>query len=105
MADILIKDVKIPKNCDYCNADLAIAAHCIMVQRIVLPSEYDISKRHPSCPLRDVPPHGDLIDASKIVLEYGGLAKISPYDFAGTAKYFVKQIESQPVVIPASEEK
>ena len=49
----------------------------------------------------ELPPHGDLIDVSKIVLEYGGLAKISPHDFVGIAKYFAKQIEGQPVVVPA----
>ena len=102
---VLIKGLEIPRNCNYCNASLAMAAQCIMVQRLVLPSEYDVNKRHPSCPLREVPPHGDLIDRSKIVLEYSGLVKIPHFDFTGTAEYFAEQIRVQPVVISASEEK
>jgi len=39
-----------------------------------------------------------LIDADSIVLDYGGLAKISPYDFQGIAEYFLKQIRRLPTV-------
>ena len=39
-----------------------------------------------------------LIDIDKLSLYYGGLAKISPYDFEGTAKYFAYQVKAAPVV-------
>lgn len=94
---ILIVGVKIPKNCDYCNADLACAAHCIMVQRLVLPSEYDVNKRHPSCPLRDVPPHGDLIDRNAAVEES---KKPTILDLTDVPLF----LRDLPVIISASEE-
>lgn len=40
------------------------------------------------------------IDADKIVFDYSGLANISPYDFAGVAKYFADQIKAVPTVPP-----
>jgi len=45
-----------------------------------------------------------LIDADDIVLDYSGLANISPLDFRGTAEYFAKQIDAMPTVdaIPIS---
>ena len=39
-----------------------------------------------------------LIDADDIVLDYSGLANISPLDFRGTAEYFAKQIDSMPTI-------
>lgn len=95
MADILIKGIQIPKNCNYCNADLAYAAHCIMVQRIVLPSEYDVNERHPSCPLRDVPPHGDLIDRDDLPL---------PAPIEDEYKRVHEIVKNAPVILPASGE-
>lgn len=95
MPDILIRGVEIPKYCGRCSNP-----YCKLWQELD-----DLTMgRHPSCPIKELRPHGDLIDVSKITLEYGGLAKISPHDFVGTAEYFAKQIKSQPVVIPASEE-
>lgn len=38
------------------------------------------------------------IDADKIVLHYDGLAKISPRDFNGIAKYFYDQIQRSPTI-------
>lgn len=39
-----------------------------------------------------------LIDLNDLTLEYGGLSQISPHDFAGICKYFVEQLEIQPVI-------
>ena len=107
MPDILIR-MEMPRTCADCHdADLPTAiawlgAKCPWAHGIIDPGVYDLRQdRHPNCPLHELPPHGDLIDVSKIVLEYGGLAKISPHDFVGIAKYFAKQIEGQPVVVPA----
>lgn len=40
------------------------------------------------------------IDADAIVFDYGGLAKIHPYDFRGIAEYFAKQIDAMPTIEP-----
>ena len=40
------------------------------------------------------------IDADKIVFDYSGLANISPYDFAGVAKYFFDQLKATPTIAP-----
>ena len=85
MPDILIR-MEMPRSCDECPL-----ADCY----------WACNSKSKHCPLRELPEHGDLIDVSKIVLEYGGLAKISPHDFVGIAKYFAKQIEGQPVIVPA----
>ena len=91
---VFIKGVEIPKNCDYCNADLACAVKCIMTQRLVLPSEYDTSKRHPACPLGELPPHGDLIDRSEL-LENSKVNGMYPHWID------TMDIKRMPVIVPA----
>lgn len=39
-----------------------------------------------------------LIDADAVILNYGGLVHISPYDFQGIAKYFAEQIAAAPTI-------
>lgn len=39
-----------------------------------------------------------LIDLNGLVLEYVGLAKISPYDYVGICKYFANQLINSPIV-------
>ena len=98
MSDILIRGIKMPTKNPICvTIDVAGRAR----QYDLLNDCYSDNK---SYEVNELHEHGDLIDVSKITLEYGGLANISPYDFVGTAEYFAKQIESLPVVIPASEE-
>lgn len=43
-----------------------------------------------------------LIDADKVILDYSGLAKIAPNDFAGIAKYFADQIKAAPTITSES---
>ena len=38
------------------------------------------------------------IDADAVILNYGGLVYISPYDFQGIAKYFAEQIAAAPTI-------
>ena len=38
----------------------------------------------------------EYIDKDSIVLDYSGLAKISPYDFMSIAEYFANQIKIKP---------
>lgn len=39
-----------------------------------------------------------LIDADAVILNYGGLVHISPYDFQGIVKYFAEQISAAPTI-------
>lgn len=100
MADILIRGVRMPIACSDCpSRKVSVCAWM---------DDYNVKRyqfsRPSFCPLHELPEHGDLIDVSKIILEYAGLAKIGYSDFVGTAKYFAEQIKSQPVIIPASKE-
>lgn len=45
-------------------------------------------------------PHSRLIEEPGL-FHYGGLAKISPFDFIGTAKYFADQVKAMPTIIEA----
>lgn len=57
MADVLVRGLKVPKNCATCNRDLAAAVNCIYTQRLVLPTEHDMNAgRHPACPIHPIPP-------------------------------------------------
>lgn len=47
-------------------------------------------------------PHRRLIEEPEL-FHYGGLAKISPFDFIGTAKYFFDQVKAMPTIIEAEE--
>lgn len=101
MPDIIIR-MEMPKSCADCHdADLPTAiawleAKCPCVYGMNKQGVYDLRhKRHPDCPLIELPPHGDLIDMDKIRYTelYGGVE-------VTTANW----IDSLPVVAPASEE-
>lgn len=47
-------------------------------------------------------PHGRLIEEPEF-LSYGGLAKISPFNFNGIAKYFADQVKAMPTIVEAEE--
>ncbi len=98
MPDILIR-MEMPKSCADCHdADLPTAiawleAKCPYAYGMNNPGVYDLRhKRHPDCPLVELPPHGDLIDMDKIRYTelYGGVE-------VTTANW----IDSLPVVVPA----
>ena len=62
MADILIKGMKMPKSCDECWMTYeGDSDNCPVVNESV--AKYMVEeKRHPSCPLVELPPHGRLGD-------------------------------------------
>ena len=69
MSDILIRNMKIPKNCLECPCfqfewfDDDIDGYCKALKTKIM----NRSKHHPDCPLVDIPtPHGRLIDADAI---------------------------------------
>lgn len=47
-------------------------------------------------------PHSRLIEEPEL-FHYDGLAKISPLDYIGTAKYFLDQVKAMPTIIEAEE--
>lgn len=48
-------------------------------------------------------PHSRLIEEPEL-FHYGGLAKISPLDFNGIAKYFFDQVKAMPTIVEAEEQ-
>ncbi len=63
---VLIKQFKFPKCCYSCPiSDYSDELYCNLVDSVV--TEF-VTRRHPDCPLVDVPtPHGDLIDRQKLL--------------------------------------
>ena len=64
MADILIKNMEMPKACEYCPIYDEDYCQC----RLEHTFEAHWS-REKYCPLVELPPHGRLIDADKLFLE------------------------------------
>lgn len=85
---ILIKSIKMPKNCDICFI------------RDVCEYSMPLSKRPIDCPLVEVPePHGDLIDRDTLKLKHRWTD-----DFYETEYVEVNDIDDAPTIIPAEEE-
>lgn len=62
---ILIKGMKMPKNCDKCILSSSTAMRCDATKKSLVTDTYP--KRPSWCPLVKVPePHGRLIDADKL---------------------------------------
>ena len=118
MPDILIH-MEMPKSCADCHdADLPTAiawleAKCPCVYGMNEPGVYDLRhKRHPDCPLVELPEHGDLIDVSKIsIREYEQAAHDALHNGKGSILYdcgvlagaraITLLVRRAPVVIPA----
>jgi len=62
MSDILIKNEKMPKNCEECPLNYY---ECALLDKFAeeIMMYYGGNSRHPDCPLIEVPKHGRLIDA------------------------------------------
>jgi len=121
MPDILIR-MEMPKSCVDCHdADLPTAiawlgAKCPWAHGIIDPGVYDLRHgRHPDCPLHELPPHGDLIDVSKISLqEYEQAAHDALHNGEGSILYdcgvlagaraITQFVRRAPVIVPAERE-
>lgn len=98
MPDILIR-MEMPKSCVDCHdADLPTAiawleAKCPCAYGMNKQGVHDLrNKRHPDCPLHELPPHGDLISKQTVLA-----ALYSDYAYAA-----MDIIEKEvPVVVPA----
>ena len=111
---VLVRGMKMPDCCANCPFQILEREKYISFQYVIDASECErcdgfmtehesYSKMLPKCPLVDVPtPHRRLIEEPELFY-YGGLVKISPLDFIGTAKYFSDQVKAMPTIIEAEE--
>lgn len=93
---ILIKGMKIPKNCDNCpcyyETEGVWRNECQVLRK-----ECAISEERPSwCPLVEVQPHGDLIDRDKFIQFIK--EHWDEYD-----QWFVGMLEARPVVLESED--
>ena len=108
--DILIRGMKIPKNCDECRIMVFEDTNCAPELYCGCPIVF---KAHPQgvdhrpdyCPLIPVQKHGRLGDLDKLVKEVKNMAKEFPPDSVGAERYrlFAEFIKTAPTVIPAEE--
>jgi hypothetical protein len=72
---VIVKGMEMPKNCAYCplseyrNTSLGQILDCKRIGTVgtALRDTHDVlNRRHPNCPLIELPPHGRLIDADAI---------------------------------------
>lgn len=69
MAEILIKGMEMPKYCRSCRFEESsiYGQKCCITRKFTrLFNNEDGMERHISCPLVEVPPHGDLIERSSV---------------------------------------
>lgn len=110
MPDILILGMEMPQNCVDCyDADLSTAialfgAKCPFARGIIDPGVYDLChERHPDCPLHELPPHGDLVDATQYRDEFmDGVYNMCADDPDNNrANVIIDLYDCAPVVVPA----
>lgn len=113
---ILIKGMEMPTSCSVCpmlEGD-RMDGLCHAASRWLDDDEYwtwyvypegDVDDSKPcNCPLVPVPPHGDLIDADKLVELCDIMADKCDGIGASNWHQFKTTVEWSPIVIPASEE-
>lgn len=83
---------EIPKNCSYCT-------YCC---GLLIISRPDRSRRHPDCPIRELPPHGRLIDADALQEYYEALDSDNG-DYTESASETAETIANAPTILEASE--
>ena len=98
---ILVKGMEMPQSCSDCPC--ASSGFAVKICNIKKQIISDPSKVSNNCPLIPVPPHGDLIDRSKL-RESGAWVRGG---FGGSnhlTYYSVREIDNAPVIIPADKE-
>lgn len=106
MSDILIRGMELPDSCKTCPFEVFGDCYGGKAKRIKDIEDYmDQGIRHPKCPLLELPPHGDLIDADalKAKAEYNRKhLEITGYERELLWHYL--DVSMAPVIVPASEE-
>ena len=102
---ILIKGMEMPKNCAYCplseyrNTSLGQILDCKRIGTVgtALRDTHDVlNRRHPNCPLIELPPHGRLGDLDKL-----NIHDVSPVDGFCVMGVTEEDIELAETVIEA----
>ena len=71
MSDILIKNMKMPDNCEKCELSTAVITGFSTYRLCpILRRAWRCGKPEPTCPLIEVPQHGRLIDADALYAEW-----------------------------------
>ena len=103
---ILIKGMEMPKNCFECYWRCKVDPENL---RCRISGEYfeetfagTIQNRHKSCPLIEIPPHGDLIDRNALLADTTDMLH-SMMVFGGARVYTSDAIKKAPTIIPAEE--
>ena len=108
ITEYLIKFDEEIKSCDVCpfcktNDDLDSEdyrhMYCGYPQMGEFVTDY-IACRHPDCPLKEVPTHGDLIERDELPLNH-----ITDYNLEGHSVVDIEDVLNAPTIIEASEEK
>lgn len=110
MADILIRDMQIPKGCGVCPLNTG-ACYCAGLKRYVVEEEHvwmgSNYRRLKDCPLRELPPHGNLIDRVQTLRGINNCDipdGVSEHDFCEVIASVHEAMEKVPVVVPADKE-
>ena len=63
---VIVVGMKMPKNCAECPCE---RYECLLLDKDAedIMQYFTGDKRHPDCPLIDLPPHGDLIDRDELI--------------------------------------
>lgn len=109
---ILIKGTKMPETCGECQSTLGLFANeCPLFAEFPKKFDYEPeignNRRYPGCPLVDVPPHGRLIDADKLMKPFYDLLEKDEHSLdyysVGYGGLNV-MIDDAPTVIESEEE-
>ena len=95
---LLIKGMKMPKNCEECILDHKFFKWLGCYKHVSGDTIAD-GKRSPACPLIELPTHGRIIDADALIAAGWQLSR----DNIFTGKYEIALLSSVPTIIPGEE--
>lgn len=104
---ILIKGMEIPEGCQKCTflrksyfeCSPEYQYSCILgAKKIPIPWYYQLHNRADDCPLVEIPPHGRLIDADRLLIQREN------YDTYNDYSETFDMIDNAPTVIESEEE-
>ena len=101
MADILIRGMEMPESCADCPIcydmmECSVSPLRFWNGRTELEQFVFCNERHPSCPLVELPEHGDLIDCRAAL---ANCEEPTIFDLTDVPDF----LREQPVIVPASE--
>ena len=103
---ILIKNMEMPKNCDSCRIMVFEDTNCVPELFCGCPIVFKAHPQHEEhrpdyCPLIELPPHGDLIDRSKLAWTP---IDITDLPFGECLLVYLKEdVDSAPIVLESEE--